>query len=706
MIEFIKNYKEDIVMKIEQNYDFRKEMCNPHKRIIRDKNEKPKENEYEIKDGVTVSVDTDESCAILAAKDFVKYLKTAFGIKAKIDTGRADIIATVKKSGLGENANGYMGRRVTVSDSGIVIEAYDPRGIAQAFYSLEDDMNARRAPFLSHGAVEKRPAFSPRMIHSGYGIDEYPDEYLSVCAHHGYDAIIIFVKDATHSAHGECDFNDIVKRAAKYGIDTYAYSYLKNFVHPEDDGAKEIYRDVYGTIFREIKGLKGMIFVGESIEFPSRDPHVCPRFRSTLPEDGLPDGRITPGWWPCNDYPQWVSLVRDSIREVSPDADVVFWTYNFGYVEEKYRLELINTLPTDISLLVTFDMFAYYKMGDGFGQVMDYSISHVGPGSYFTSEAAVAKQRGIRLYSMVNTAGRTWDYGVAPYEPFPYQWNERHEKIMEAREKYGLSGLMESHHFGFTPSFITKIAKENYTIGGKDFEDYMLEIAKGYAKDDYEKFLEGMRIISESIKYYVPSDESQYGPFRIGPAYPLCLQNEYKLPDQPGAHFGNRIYYTMAGEIHNLDHWGAHSPYSVRVEEEIECATKTKSLLQKGLGVLRSIRNKNEELKKLINLVDFLVKCNVTAINAKKFYLLRAKLYAETKAEKLIKITNEIEKIARAEIKNAEQTIPLVERDSAIGFEPSMLYQCDKRGLLWKIKQVNYMLNFELPRYRVFERNT
>jgi hypothetical protein len=160
----------------------------------------------------------------------------------------------------------------------------------------------------------------------------------------------------------------------------------------------------------------------------------------------------------------------------------------------------------------------------------------------------------------------------------------------------------------------------------------------------------------------------------------------------------------MAGATHNLDHWGAHSPYSVRVKEEIEYAKKTKMLLEKGLRILRSIEKKNSELKKLINLVHFLVKCNVTAINAKKFYILRCKLYAEGNAKKLLAITNEIEKIARAEIKNAEETIPIVEKDSAIGFEPSMLYQCDKRGLLWKIKQVNYMINFELPRYRYFRK--
>ena len=42
---------------------------------------------------------------------------------------------------------------------------------------------------------------------------------------------------------------------------------------------------------------------------------------------------------------------------------------------------------------------------------------------YFKSEAEAAAKRGIRFYSMTNTGGVTWDFGVIPYEPFPYRRN-------------------------------------------------------------------------------------------------------------------------------------------------------------------------------------------------------------------------------------------------------------------------------------------
>jgi hypothetical protein len=52
--------------------------------------------------------------------------------------------------------------------------------------------------------------------------------------------------------------------------------------------------------------------------------------------------------------------------------------------------------------------------------------------------------------------------------------------------------------------------------------------------------------------------------------------------------------------------------------------------------------------------------------------------------------------IARYEIKNARATIELVEYDSRLGWEPSMGYVADKSRLLWKIKQLENVLQNEI----------
>ncbi len=675
------------------NFDFQKEMVKIHKpiKVISSK----KENEIAVPEKVEIYLQDKDDVAKNAVNDLIRYLKTAFKITATLSENKNAFFRLYIDESKLKEAKGYMGRRTIINNDCVSIYAYDSRGLAQGLYSLEDKMNMRQAPYLEKYDIENIAEFSPKMVHSGYGLDQFPDEYLSVCAHHGYDAILVFVKDAEHSAHGECDFNDIITRAKKFGIDVYAYSYFMNFVHPEDDGAEEIYKKVYGGLFEKLPGLKGIVFVGESIEFPSRDPHVVPYHHRMKSPDGLPFDKPFPGWWPCADYKEWLTLVRDSIHSVSPDADVVFWTYNFGPAPEEERIKLIESLPENVSVLITFEMFDRIYHENSFGTVRDYTISYVGPSKAFMAEAAaVAKKKNVRLYSQANTAGRTWDYGVAPYEPFPYQWNKRNEALLKAKKEYGLTGLMESHHYGFYPSFISLLAKDTFTKNTLPFEERLLLIARKYTNET-DKWLKGIKYIDEAVLYCTPSKENQYGAMRIGPAFPLCLKNGIKKPSVPGTLFGNGIYTTL-----NLnDDWDFQNVYSRRIIDEIDDCKKAIELYKKGIFILKSIKNKNTELKKLINLCEFLMRCHVTNKHSKEFEFNRRKLFAESNPERLNRIALKMKSITLKELENAEKTIPLVKKDSSIGFEASMGYVCDEESILWKIKQTNLMLNNELRIY-------
>ena len=111
------------------------------------------------------------------------------------------------------------------------------------------------------------------------------------------------------------------------------------------------------------------------------------------------DPRPSPGRFPSADYPELLSLVRDVVREYTPDADIVFWSYNFGWTPREARFSLIDTLPTDITYLVTLEVWE--KRRDERGRqysVADYSISFPGPSAIFCEEAERARARGLRLY--------------------------------------------------------------------------------------------------------------------------------------------------------------------------------------------------------------------------------------------------------------------------------------------------------------------
>ena len=61
--------------------------------------------------------------------------------------------------------------------------------------------------------------------------------------------------------------------------------------------------------------------------------------------------------------------------------------------------------------------------------------------------------------------------------------------------------------------------------------------------------------------------------------------------------------------------------------------------------------------------------------------------------------TEEMIELARADLENAKATIPLVEFDSRLGYEPSMEYMCDRAHIEWKIGVSEELINDELPRY-------
>jgi len=688
-------------MKLENNYDFRKRMQEIHKPGLRNPMVQPRDTELVLADRLSVCIPADADDVILtAAKDFVDFLFTSMDLSAMLrrgtpDAAEAAVILSVTSypDALPEEARGQRGYRIDI-DTQVQICGFDSRGTAQALYALEDMMSLRHAPYLPKGTVACKPAFSPQMVHSGYGLDEYPNEHLAAIAHEGRDAILVFVKDVDITPYGYLDFNDLIYRAAKYGIDVYAYSYLKSEKHPDDPDAERYYEANYGKLFAKCPGLKGVTLVGESVEFPSKDEHVTGKSHRDNVVDGIPTGKTSPGWYPCMDFPKWLELIKKVVRSKKPDADIVFWTYNWGYQPEEARLKLIEALPTDITLQATFEMFESFDLEGSKEYCADYTLSFEGYGAYFKSEAIAAKKRGIKLHSMTNTGGLTWDFGVVPYLPFPYQWMKRYKAMREAHDKWDLTGLMESHHFGFYPSFISKLSKLAFMKPWQDMESLLSVILEGtFGADAAPQVDKALRLWSEASAYYIPSDSDQYGAFRVGPAYPFCLYRIIGMPEASYSMFGSRICNTEYGNLNN----GRASMTSVRVPKEIRSLETMRDLIGRGLDILTAIASPNDDLLQLINLGQFIHRTIITGIHAKQWHLLKTAMHAEQDPAKLSVILSDMETLLKEERRNAEETIPLVQVDSRLGWEPSMEYMTDEAHLRWKLRQVDYVLQSELP---------
>ena len=696
----------------EKAYDFRKKLLTIHEKDVRDKSRIATADMAEISDGAVIEIGKTENEVIrTAAADFVDFLKVSMGVSATVETeGMAsgkNVIRLFLADDAGvdlKEADGYKGFLIDTGD-GIDIYGKDDRGVAAALYYIEDMMTMEKAPFLKRGEIRKKPLLAPLMVHSGYGLEEWPDEYLSRIAHEGRDAILVFTWDVNKTHVGYLDFNDLIARAARFGLDVYAYSFMINNTHPDDPKAEEIYDSLYGNLFRKCPGLKGVTFVGEVMEFHSNDPHVskfCCRDKMTA---DLPDGLPWPGWYPCEDLPKWVELIKKIIRREKPDAELVLWSYNWGYQPEEARIKLIENLPTDIILQATYETNDCKQIGDAKSDCSDYSLSYVGPGPYFASEAAAAKKRGIRMHAMTQAAGTTWDFGLCPYEPMPYQWMRRYETMHKAIKDWGLCGAMDTHHHGFWPSIITKFSKHAFLTPCEPMEEILNKIfVSEYGEENLEKVQEGFKLWSEAINYYTPSEGDFTAASRVGPAYPFCLYYKAKPPAQENAFFGNLIvspeYSNGMGIPGFIQREPRGSALNIKIHPELESLKKMHSLMKQGTAVFESIENKNEKLISVMRVGKFITNCVLTNIHAKEWHILKCKLDADFTREGMHKIADEMEALLHREQDNARATILLVEEDSRLGWEPTMLYLGDREHLEWKIRQVDYVLEKELVKLR------
>lgn len=686
-------------MKNENAYDFRKRLLTVHESGIRDYNQAAAADEFQLPQEVLISISpAAEEVLQVAAEDFSDFLKTSMDISARVVAeGRGTVrVELAKEAGIdmGEFAV-YRGFMIQTTDEGICVYGHDARGAAQGLFYLEDSMCLKKAPVFALGEVFKKPAFSPQIVHSGYGEDVYPDAYLMRVAHEGRDAIIFNV-----SGRGESEFqevNDLIHRAGRYGIDVYAYSEILSRMSPEAPEAEAYYDGIYGKLFEKCPGLKGIVFVGESIEFPSRDPHVGGGYRQELAIDGIPGDKPSSGWYPCEDYPIWLNLIKKVIRKNQPAADILFWTYNWGYQPEDARISLIENLPVDVTLLVTFEMFHPIQYENSVGFCCDYTLSFEGPGNYFKSEAIAAKKRGLTLYAMTNTGGLSWDLGTIPYQPMPYQWLRRYEAMFRAKEDWNLCGIMESHHYGLYPSFISKLSKLCFFEPRESMEDILeMILVSEYGKENYKAVDEALSCFSEAIRYMTPSNADQYGAMRIGPSYPFNLSDTIDVQPTPGekpvSGFVFPRYYNYSEPN--------QTPLSVRIHDEICSMEKAVSFMEQGIRHFEMAAAFNEKLLQLKNLCQFILNSAKTGLNAKKWHVLICRMNLEPTKDGLKQIYDEMEALLLAEIKNAEDTIPLVEQDSRLGWEPCMRYMTDRWHLEWKIRQVRHVIDVDLAEYR------
>ena len=664
---------------MERNYDFCKRLLEVHKKDRRDPSLLPLEGEFCFESPTAILIPQNAGEIVqTAARDFADYLFTSMNVTAYVDYDRGQTVKGAVRlavnTDIGE-ASELRGHRVTVSD-GVLCEGYDEAGVGQALYYLEDVMNLREAPFLPVGCETRRVMFENRNVMSGYGVGEYPDEYLSLLAHHGFTGIMLWIKGINENQKGFQNFKDLAFRAARYGFEIYIMSYTPHEVYPEGDEAQKFYDKLYGDLFAECPFIKGLVIIGEAVKFPSRDPN--------RPEN------VNPGWWPCADWADLMAMIQKSVIKYRPDAEIILCSYNWGRQDKDLRQKLIASLPKGVLLSCGWEMFERYDLYGTMAMCCDYSLRVVEPGYYFRTEAEAATANGVRLMTIANTGGKTWDFGAIPFDPAPYRWAERFEALRRAHDENNLSMLMDSIHFGVYPSFITEIAKWAFAEPRVDLDELIPRIlAMHFGKKELDKIDAAMRKWSEALANMVPASEDQYGALRIGPSHPLYfgLEKNCGISPPQDKFAMHKLGWGMYDNVYAFRDRG--TPMDVMMPKEIRAYEHVKKCLMEGIKLLESVCEKNDELLRMINMGWFMYRTVITALNTKHFYILdQRRIKTESESERREAILGMID-ILKNERENAEATIPLVEFDSVIGFEPSMEYVTDRKRIEWKMNQVD-----------------
>ncbi len=678
---------------LEERFAFRKRLDSAHQPGMRDHAARPTPDELEIGAGFAIVLpEGTGEVAQSAAEDLADYLAVSMEISPppSVIPAGAEIPGStaVRLRGRLDPTLGERTGRIEVADGGVSVDASDERAFARALYHLEDLMDLRGGPFLKKGVETRRALFSPRMSHSGYELDRFPDAYLARMARHGFDAILIFVRDVGQTKRRDgttTDIGDIIRRARRFGLDTYLYSYIVAFAHPDDPDAAERFAATFGRVAAAYPEAKGIVLVGESCQFPSKDPRVWAHDEKL---DGIkrPEGETRPraGWFPCRDYPDWLRAVKAALEAGNPNIETVFWSYNWGYQPDGPRLALINAIPRDVTLQATFEMFEKYPKRNGFpARTDDYSLGFPGPGHYFASEAAEAKRIGLRLYAMANSAGRTWDFGTAPYEPGPFLWKRRWDAVVAAQRDWGLSGLMENHHYGWLPSFISELAREAYTEGGIPFETHLrLIAARDFGEANVHKVIAVWRYWSDALDDLVASALNQYTFLRVGPSYPFNFG---------GARIDSKDYPAPAGSaigIVDLNYpvekglWGMRDkddPLDLEIDLLNACFKRfiAGAKLLRQIGAELTSRRREVALRQA-GLGEYLGRTALTGAHLKAGARIMRK--GGDRAA--------LAKIAADEYANTLAARDLVARDSTLGFEPSMDYLGYLEQFDWKLEQM------------------
>jgi hypothetical protein len=674
-----------------------------------------------------------------ALADFVKFMANAMEVPIRAQThaplasalGSTSVVIAGTRAELpafGSDLTRSEAFAVDVSDQRIVVCGFDERGVMRGLHHLEDLMSFRRAPLLQVNRETRAPLYSPRLtttpFHGGVRqlemvTDPYTDTFLSRISHLGFNAIFVGIdlhKIGKSKVYPELNENvelhqkrlrDIGQRAEKYGLDTYLVLYYypppASFFsrHPETRGTPfkgygpggsvlctshpEVQKHIEqatADVFRRVPDVHGVVFIvgGEGFIHCYTRAVECPRCARSSAQDVVAE---------------LATVISRGARTVRPDAVAALWPYSAGWSrEDKTQSKLIDKLPKEITFMTEFGKEGLVTFGGKTIPAYDYPISYLGPSERFVEQARLAKSHGLPLWVKTEHA-IALEAVQTPYIPVLHRWAERFRRISQFDNITGFFANWE--HYGFTPSIAAEVAKWHTWSPLPDTRTLLGAIAtREFGPGTEEPALEAWRLWSEAIAHYPFSGSVAMGPVQKGPAHPLFLDPEYQPRHQGARRFKNDLSWTQP--------WG--------VDLVIEQFEKLVNDWQKGVKAWEGVTaaahpSLRDRARREGGIGQALLSCFRSTLNVARFYKLRDELGQEKDTSRRLELLDALENVARSELENARNVLPVVSADSRLGYANAGSSTGVPRGGIYspdsirkKIAQVERLLNEDIPERR------
>ena len=630
------------------------------------------------------------------------------------------------------DAGGYETYTIRVTPEETIITSSDTEGIRRALICLEDEFTRREGPALPLGEMTRRPAvrsritrcfFSPINRPPKYGdelsddIDYYPENYLCRLMHDGANGVWIYTRfsdlvsvsalpEYGRNRRARIDkLNRVIDRCARYGIRVYVFAIepvalpdtLSAHIPQADGGIAyngnhlfcvnnpegwSLVREAGARLFEACPRLGGFI----SITYGER-PTSCSSAYSAIPAIGYrteitcPRCReLEPGQVLANA----VKALAEGIHSVSPEAEVISWSYGHRFWPLEDVCSYVRHAPDDAILMQNFEEMGYASQLGRTRQGVDYWLSYAGPSPLFKATARQAMVSRRRMY-MKTQVCCSHELATVPYIPVPGLIFDKY------REGHALNviGVMQCWYFGNYPSLMSKaageLAFEHDFADKRAFLEYLAGGLFGRSRaaavaTAWESFEAGYREYPLNIMF------SYYGPMHDGPVWALHLKpKNYSLP---------RSWQTL--DPTDGDRIGECLLEGHTLEEALTLAGRMEKRWREGLAALWDACRGCPEAVELLSVAEALQILFASGRNILRFYLLRDRLGRREREPR--RLIGEMRRIVVKEIDHSKALSFLCERDGRLGYHSEGEgYKFFPKKLSWRIERLTELLYTEFP---------